>query len=375
MPAATSTLSDIRMKVRRLTRSPSASQITDDQIDQYVNTFIIYDMPSQLRLFSLRQNFTFWTIPNVDTYSTNTTYVNNPLYNFQNKYMTVHEPFYIGGFRAYFTQSQDEFFGLWPLINLQQQIGVGNGVTTVYSATSATTVLQPPVIQNNVTFSAIDASNGALTLHDVPVVDAAGNATMNGNLYVPGFEPKDANGNIIPPTVVDATNTINYLTGAYTVTFKNDQNVITPPSGVPSVPTGGPAQNAIWCQAIPYTASIPTSVLFYNNSFTLRPVPDISYPVEMEVYTLPSQLLASGQSPQLQQWWQYIAVWAAKKIFEDRMDMESVNLIMPLAKEQEQFVLRTTLVQESNERSATIYMQQSSIYGNTGGWPYAGGAL
>jgi hypothetical protein len=42
---ADSTLGAIRTKVRRLTRSPNTAQITDNQIDEYVNTFILYDFP------------------------------------------------------------------------------------------------------------------------------------------------------------------------------------------------------------------------------------------------------------------------------------------------------------------------------------------
>ena len=39
---ADSTLNAIRIKIRRITRSPSPSQISDATIDEYVNTFIHY---------------------------------------------------------------------------------------------------------------------------------------------------------------------------------------------------------------------------------------------------------------------------------------------------------------------------------------------
>jgi hypothetical protein len=355
---ADSTLNAIQLKVRRLTRSPSQSQITDAQIDEYINTFILYDFPSQLRLFSARQTFTFYTIPNVDQYATNTTYANNPLYQFQQKYITVHEPLYIGGFRAYYTQSRDEFYGMWPQINAQIQIGVGDGVTTTFSATAQTTFIEPPFIQNNVTFSATAADNSALTMVDVPVVDAVGNPTMNGNLYVPGFQPAT------PPTVVIPSNTVNYLTGAYTITFANDQNMETAPSG--SSLLTNPSQNQIFAQTIPYLASIPTSMLYFDNMFTLRPVPQISYPVQMEVYVRPTQLISDEQSPQLEQWWQYIAYGAAIKVLQDRTDLDTVQLLMPEFKEQERMVLRTTLVQEATQRASSIYQQQTSL--SASGW-------
>ena len=69
---ADSTLAAIRTKIRRLTHSPSAALITDAQIDEYVNTFVLYDFPETLRLFSLRKTLTFYTEPNEDVYETNT---------------------------------------------------------------------------------------------------------------------------------------------------------------------------------------------------------------------------------------------------------------------------------------------------------------
>ena len=74
-----SSLVAIQTKVRRLTRSPSENQLDTPTLNDYINTAVIYDFPSQLRLFSLRSTFTFWTIPNVDQYATNTTEPNNPL--------------------------------------------------------------------------------------------------------------------------------------------------------------------------------------------------------------------------------------------------------------------------------------------------------
>ena len=70
------------------------------------------------------------------------------------------------------------------------------------------------------------------------------------------------------------------------------------------------------------------------------------------------------------QWWQYIAYGASKKIFEDRMDNDSVDLIMPEFKTQERLVLRTTLTQQANERTVTIYTQGKNY--NIGGW-FGGG--
>ena len=60
------TLLNIQTKVRRLTRNPSESTLTTDQLNEYINTFILYDFPSNIRLLSLRTTLTFYTQPNVD---------------------------------------------------------------------------------------------------------------------------------------------------------------------------------------------------------------------------------------------------------------------------------------------------------------------
>jgi len=90
MPALT-TLSQIYTKVRRLVRAPSTMQLSNSDINDYINTFILYDLPESLRLFNLRKTFTFYTTPYVDTYPLNladeTINTNNQFYNFKNKYI------------------------------------------------------------------------------------------------------------------------------------------------------------------------------------------------------------------------------------------------------------------------------------------------
>ena len=53
-------------------------------------------------------------------------------------------------------------------------------------------------------------------------------------------------------------------------------------------------------------------------------------------------------------------------LFQDRMDMESLQMIEPEFKKQENLVNRKTLVQLANTRTATIFTE-----GNAN-WPYGG---
>ena len=80
------TLADIRTKVRKITRSPSVAQISDIEINDYINTFILYDMPNMDQIFDFKRTLTFYTRAYIGDYPTNTTNVTDPLYDFKNKF-------------------------------------------------------------------------------------------------------------------------------------------------------------------------------------------------------------------------------------------------------------------------------------------------
>jgi hypothetical protein len=186
-----------------------------------------------------------------------------------------------------------------------------------------------------------------MVMVDVPITNLIGNLTQADVPLVPPYD-----------TIQNPANYINYQTGQYVVTFPSVTQIMAP----------------IYFEGILYQPGKPIGMLYYNNEFTLRPVPDKTYAIQIEVDVRPTELINSTDVPQLEQWWQYIAYGAAKKIFEDRMDMDSVQLIMPEFKQQERLVLRTTLTQQANERTVTIYTQgkQFGIGGGFfgGGWPY-----
>lgn len=376
MPIAppNSTLAAIEQKVRRLTRSPSEAQLTDTDLDNYINTFMVYDFPEQIRTFNLRTVFRFWCNPYQDRYITDTTLpMDNVLYNFQNKYISIEQPLYIAGFQSLYSQSRTEFFGIYPNVNSIVFTGLyGDGATTTFTGvvqlqnTQSNFVLNPTVntqqttvlTQNEVLFDSIDSTGLGISMVDVPVIDTtSGNNTVNGNLYPPGQRPA------MPPTAVTANNTINYITGQFTVTFQNA-------AGTPSAPGAGQAINA---QVVAQITSMPQAMLYYNNTIYLRPVPDQPYQINFEAYMRPTALLSESQSPQLEEWWQYVAYGSAKKIFEDRMDTDSVAQIMPEFKTQERLCNRRTIVQYTNQRTSTIYVDQTSNGAGWGGWGYGGG--
>lgn len=373
-------LAAIREKIRRITRSLSEAQLTTLQLDQYINTYVLYDFPETLRLNNLKSTFTFYTLPFIDTYST--TNISSPLYNFTNKYLVTDSPVYIAGYNALFSQSREEFYGIYPIVNSIANIGTtGNGTSTLFTGYVNTSQANIPqnstqfmtLLQNNVLFSSIDANANGLAMADSPILDATtGNPTNYGLLYNAliydnqpynaltnpnGFPVLSLSTPYISQSLFPTNNYINYLTGQYVVTF-------------PVAPASGATINS---QTVPVNPAIPQALLFYDGSFVVRPVPDQSYRVDMEVWVQPTELLGAGQSPELAEWWQLIAWNSAKKIFEDRMDYDSINMIMPSLKEQEELVLRRTIVQNTTQRVSTIYSNQNGVGYNSSGFGQGGG--
>lgn len=377
---ADSSLVAIQQKVRRLTRSLTEAQLTTPQLNQYINTYVLYDFPETLRLFNLKTTFSFYTSPFVDVYST--TNVSSPLFNFTNKYITTDSPIYIGGYASLFCQSREQFFGIYPLVNSIASIGVyGNGTTTQFTGVINAQQANVPnnsvqvisLLQSNVLFTSVDSNGNGLAMQDTPILDStSGLPTIYGSLYnaliyndMPynsttnpkGFPVISLAAPYTNQTGFPTTNYINYVTGQYYVTF-------------PTAPASGVTIDS---QTIPTNPSIPQALLFFDGQFTVRPVPDQPYRIDMEVFTQPTELLATDQNPDLNEWWQLIAFNASKKIFEDRMDYDSVNMIMPSLKEQERLVLRRTIVQQTSQRGSTIYSEQSGTGGYGNGWLQGGG--
>jgi len=328
---ANSTLVAIQNKVRRLTRSLSPAQLTDAQLNEYINTFIQYDFPEHLRLFNLRSTFSFYVEPFEDLYDPTVYGPASPLYEFNQKYITVHPPIYVAGYQASFLESREKLYALYPKLAAIMQIGSGNSVNTQFTGTLPNLNPGNCIVRRNVLFDSIDLNGDGASMIDFPIT------ATQGNLYIPGGAPTST-------TVLDPNNYINYVTGQFVVTF-----LFAPAQG-----------DVVNCQYVAVQPSRPTTVCFFDGSFIVRPVPDQPYEVNMEVYVRPLELLAAGQSPELEEWWQYISYGCAKKIFEDRMDLESVQMIMPEFKKQENLINRRTIVQQTSQRVATIYTEDNN---------------
>lgn len=196
MSTSYASLDKIRIKVRRLTKHLSTSQISDSDIDDYINVFMLYDMP-ELDLNELKTTATFFTKPYVSEYDTNTTDSNDPLYNFKNLITDGLPEIYIDGTSIETYKSSRLFYIDYPnIIDAIALDSTGDGVTTAFSGT----LDSKPIIPGEVAFSSITSSYEPVVVKDVPADNQ-----LTGTLIVPDN----------PASV----GTINYVTGAYSFTF------------------------------------------------------------------------------------------------------------------------------------------------------------
>lgn len=347
------TLADIITKVRRLTGSGNSNQLTDAQIIDYINSFYLYDLPAQFRSLKLKDTYTFNTQRGIDTYPFDSEH-----------YTTIEMPCYCMKRELSLFQDPWSFFGVNFNWQQQENFTSGDGSTGPYSGTLSSTPIVRSV--NN---------NPSVTTTLSPT-------TSFPSGYPPSFPQANPSRvqNILITANIALGNTLNVTDdGAGTLigdcsagTIDYDTGAITGLTFTATVPSG----NEIQCQYNPVQVSIPLSILFFQNQFTLRPVPDRGYTIEMVAYRQPSQaLLGSGTTvntdgvPELKEWWELLAAGAAKKVYEDRLDPDGIVLMDKMLKERYALAETRTYAQLGKQRISTLFADQLSYnYGSGGGF-------
>lgn len=291
------TLADIRSKVRNITGSPSSNQISDATLNDYINQFYVYTMPAELKT-QIETNFLdFKTIPGQDVYS------------FPSGYFTDQPGIYADGFPCVFYQDPDVFYQDWPQQYAVNVLATGDGTTSSFSGN----LQNPPLIIGSLFIS----DNNQVFQDNGLGVLVAGNDTSAGG-----------------------SGTINYVTGAYTVNFST-----TPPAVAP------PASATIYAKYIGYSGNRPSGCLFFENEFTLRPVPDQVYQMHMQGFIQPATLSSDSSTPLQQEWGIYIAYGASLDIFSDRGDMGDYKENYSIFKRYESVAISRTVTQLSSQQS------------------------
>ncbi len=349
------TLSNIVDKVRKLTGSGNSLQLTDADIIDYINSFYLYDFPAEFRSLQLKNTFTINTIQNVDTYP----------FDFEH-YSTLEAPANVDKRIVPLYNTPWPFYSLFFNWQTRETFATGDGATAQFTGTT----LDTPIIRsynNNPMTDTQTASTAVFGTGSYPPTFAEPNIARVQNIIITGNTAAgtlnvtdDGDGNLIGDVSAAGTNTIDYQTGAIDVTF-----------------SGNIAANAeVNISYNPANPAIPQAILFWQNQITLRPVPDQGYLVEIVAYRRPSQaLLGSGTNvdltgvPELLEWWELLAAGAAKKIYEDRQDMDGVAMMDKMMAERYALAETRTYAALGKQKIDTIFSDQlSGLGGGSFGW-------
>ncbi len=356
---ADSTYTFIEKKVRRLTASASEAALSSFDIQQAVNTFYSTDFPYSIKIDQQRSVYKFLTIPNVDRYPVD---VNN-LQGFR-------APVYFEGIQGNLFKNRDQLYNLYPRFPTQFQPIGGDGVTTSFTFTlfgnNQNPFPQPNfgILSTQVVIGGVDVNGNPIRIIDDggAVVNSFGigsNTTtgqllfinqnnVGNNVYLDSLNQQKPAIPALSPLPVPSPplaltpqycGTVNYVTTQFVVNF-------------PVAPAAGTMIN-VWAST--YQVGRPYNLLFWNNEFTIRPVPDNVYLVEVEAYQTPAQFMSITDNPTLNQWSQYIAYGAACEILRDRQDMEGVGNLMEGFKRQEALVLERQAVEEIQQPNITLF--------------------
>jgi hypothetical protein len=352
-----STVVFIRKKVRRLTASASENSLSTADIDQYINNFYNNDFPYGIKIDQMRSVYTFFTEPYRDRYPLDVNFNQG-----------VRAPLHVEGILGTFFKDRTQFFNLWPKWPTLFQPISGDGVTTSFTFTIAAPFLSKEVVLGGVDvngnpISVNDDGNGNLLLqipnpvvtippyntNAIPPIPGMHNQnTGNPGLNYQGSQPLTA------PFFTNAIGNVNYQTGLFNINF-------------PVAPAAG-MNMTLWVAQ--YQTGRPYCLLFWNNEFTIRPVPKLIHKIEIETFLTPVQFIESTDSPILNQWAQYIAYGAAREILRDRQDLEGVANLEEGFMRQEGLVLERQGIEEIGQPNYQLFnsTQGYSVYGGSGGW-------
>lgn len=353
---AIATLQAIITKVRKLTVSGKSNQLTDSDIIDYLNSFYLYDFPAQFRSLDLKDIYTFNTTMGIDTYPFD-----------RNHWINLQMPAWVAkrSVQVFFDPQSFYYFNYYSSNHNQQfqQLSIGNGSQVSFTGTLQNvpilrSINNNPAVQTPLSNTNVFPSGFPVTFPQANI-DRIQNFLLTANVRngMTLNVTDDGNGNLIGDVDTSGTNTINYATGAISVKF----------SQAPG------NQESITAQYNPLVLNMPIALLYYQDQIICRPVPDQGYTVEITAYRTPSQALLGTNDPntpnmsgvpELMEWWETLAIGTAKKVYEDRIDMEGVAMMDKMLEERYQLNYTRTYANLGKRRIQTLFSDQLDYTNN-----------
>ncbi len=310
------TLERIQNTIRNITGRKSTNQLSTAGLNNFINDFYLYDFPERLKTLELEGWFRFMTEPNVSRYPLAGSFSSGrpnvaPLSTaiqedtiLRDDIYFVNQPAYIDGYEISLMQDSETFYRYWPDLKFIETLTTGDGTT---GAPYAVTMTNLPAQRGSVIVSA-DAQSSR----------------------------DDGAGGWIETGFVGA---IDYITGVTTITF----------------PAIVPTTTNIDLHYYPYVASRPRDVLFYEQFFEFRPIPDRSYEFRIHSQRRPTAMAALTDPPEFVEWCNLIAYGSALKVLIEDGDWDEYKNLYPIFSEQKNLAQRRALKQLRDQRVATPY--------------------
>lgn len=297
------TLAEIRQKTRQVSGRLSQSELSNIQIDEYINKYFQFEFPAEVKL---NRNYTLHTF---------NTAANTQDYDFPADFTNFVPPASIDRLNILFYQDPAKFYKENPENVQRFSSFTGDGSTTAFSNTFTTNV---PILEGSV------------------VVDDTVEVFSDDGL---GILTGDAGG----------SGTVNYATGAISVTFN-------------TAPTDG---QVIQVSFIQYRPGTPVSVLMFDNQFRFFPIPDRAYRFRIKAWSLTYVTPATGANktsftladdkPLQEEWGPAIAFGAARRIVSDFGEMDRYGELTQLYKEQINYILTRTHIDLESSRALPMF--------------------
>jgi hypothetical protein len=299
--AQTWTLATIRAKVRKITGRPLTSQISDDDIDDYIDNYYQYVLPLQTESipfdkFADGAGFTGTTSLNVGEYALPTDVIG------------IKKPVIFDGEEIPLSFDLQKFLLDFPP-------GSRVGLVTESSEQA-------------------DLDDFSYTAEQPSIV--AGSVTVTDSTGTPQVVTDDGNGAFIGDVDVQNTGSIDYDTGVMSFTW--------------AATSVNPVTITYTSDLIINTPGRPTHALLWERKLWFRPLPDdnngSNYTFEASILDTPSSLVADGDQPTDGLFGPALAYGASVDIFKDNGETEQAVEILPILEGYISLIFRKDVIAE-----------------------------
>jgi hypothetical protein len=297
-------LSEIQDKVRRVTGRLTSREISDLELNNYINQFYQYTFPADVKLERMHTFYEFNTL------------ANHRFQTLPSGYVNFEPPATMDYQEIDWYQDPYVFEDQNPYTYNKYVLGTGDGSTSAFSDT----ITDIPILPGSVNVA-----------DDTEIFTASTDTWTSSTVTLTGSK--------------GGSGSVNYETGAVSVTFNT-----APADGV----------NVVFSY-VTFVAGRPTAVLLYNNRFEFYPPPDQTYAFRCKAYANNLVLQNDGtvavafenttDTPLYDEWGPAIAYGTSRNINSDYGEMDAYAENTALYKEQLAYILRRTHQNLLNTRS------------------------